>query len=62
MWEISVVNILCLVTAGFALALVCACALFSRIAASQRGAIGCYVLGGVFCCLLAMLLLWLALA
>jgi hypothetical protein len=50
-------QVLCLVAAGFAFAITCVCALFARIAASQKSAIGCFVLAGVLCCLLATLLL-----
>jgi hypothetical protein len=57
MLELTALNVLCLVAVGFALAIVAACALFTRIAASQKGAIGCFVLVGIFFCLLAGLLL-----
>ena len=56
------VNVLCLIAVGFALAIACICALFTRIAAAQRGAIGCFVLVGIFCCGVAMLALWIGLA
>jgi hypothetical protein len=47
--------VLCLVAVGFAVAIACACALFTRIAAVQKSAIGCFVLVGIFCCGLAIL-------
>jgi hypothetical protein len=51
----------CLIVAGCAIAAALISALFSRIAAAQESAIGCFVAGAIFFCLLATLLLCLAL-
>jgi hypothetical protein len=55
MWEVNALDMLCLIVIGFALAIACACALLTRIAAAQKSAIGCFVLVGIFCCGLAIL-------
>ena len=60
--EGTTVNVLCLIAVGFALAIACICTVLSRIAAAQKGAIGCFVLAGIFCCGLAILALWVGLA
>jgi hypothetical protein len=52
------IQTLCLVALGFVLAIACVCALLTKIAADQRGAIGCFALVTVFCCSVASLLLW----
>jgi hypothetical protein len=57
MLEVNSLDVLCLVAVGFAIAIACACALFTRIAAAQKSAIGCFVLVGIFCCGLAILAL-----
>lgn len=51
----------CLLVAGSAIAVMGICLLFGRIAASQKGATGCFVLAGMFFCVLAGLSLWIAL-
>ena len=57
MFELSGIGIACLVAVGFILAAAFVCALLARITASQKGAIGCFVLACIFCCGLAILLL-----
>jgi len=57
MLEVTAATVLCLIAAGFALAIACACALMSRIAAAQRSAVGCFLLVGLFCCCLFLLAL-----
>ena len=52
------IQTLCLVALGFVLAITCVCALLTKIAAEQRGAIGCFALVTIFCCSVASLLLW----
>ena len=58
MIELSGIGIACLVAVGFILAAAFVCALLARITAAQKGAIGCFVLACVFCCGLALLLLF----
>jgi hypothetical protein len=54
----ATIQALCLVALGFVLAITCVCALLTKIAADQRGAIGCFALVTIFCCSVASLLLW----
>jgi hypothetical protein len=58
----SGLHALCYLVAGFILAVACLCALFSRIASAQGGAVGCFVVLGLFCFLLLVLLLLAGLA
>ena len=51
---------LCFLVAGLLFVVVCVCAFFARIVLSQKGAVGCFVLAGAFCCLFAGLLLLVA--
>ena len=52
------IQALCLVAVGFVLAITCVCALLTKIAADQKGAVGCFALVTTFCCSVASLLLW----
>ena len=57
MLELTGISMACLVAVGFILAAACVCALLAKIAAAQKGAVGCFLLACIFCCCLAVLLL-----
>lgn len=58
MIQLAVSSLVCLIVAIFCIAAACILALFARIAASQRGAIGFFVMAVVFLCILGGILLW----
>lgn len=57
MMELTVVEFVCLLVAGALLGVAGICVLFGWIAASQKGAVGCFALAGVVCCGLVGLLM-----
>ena len=58
----TIAQSVCLLAAGSAIAALCICLVFGRIAAAQKSAIGCFVLGVIFFCVLAGLFLWMGLS
>ncbi|MDY7075959.1 MAG: hypothetical protein SXV54_03445 [Chloroflexota bacterium] len=58
MIQLAVGNLLCLIVATFCFAAACIIAFLGRITASQKGAVGFFVLAMAFLCTLSGLLLW----
>ena len=58
MLELTGIGMACLIAVGFILAVACVCALLAKIAAAQKGAVGCFMLACIFCCCLAVFLLF----
>lgn len=62
MIHLTVGSLICLVLAIFCIAAAFIIAILGRIAASQKGAIGCFVLAIVLFCMIAGLWLWVGFA
>ena len=58
MIHLAVGSFLCLIVAVFCIAAACIIALLAKIAASQEGSVGFFVLAVVFLCLIGGLLIW----
>ncbi|HDQ72377.1 MAG TPA: hypothetical protein ENN19_09805 [Chloroflexi bacterium] len=62
MVQLTLLSFLCLLTAGFCFAILGICVAYAYIASTQGGSIGCFVLFGLVCAVVGLLLVGLVIA